>query len=284
MDGAQLRACLEAEVDELHAQGNIDSLIKQHYQYLGQYYKVRPFFYKNVLKFDRFMVVLAMLANYYDEHLPSLSKVRELCLQRGYLSKNSLESYFSFFIISGYMEVTHHPDDRRLRIYRPSVRAMAEAVNIVSAYYFPALGMTDTCDGSAKVSGRTVEAFFRGFKRILDADITLDMLLPESRWLINRDGGHMPMLALFVEALEKQAKAGSGCKRSSYGEMSAGLAVSSTHLIRLVREGETKGYFTTARSTLELSESFMQLVRKMMLINFAITRVSIRLGEQHTGQ
>lgn len=277
---ADLKEYLQENIDELLARDDIDCLIKQHYQYVCVHYKKRPFFYKSILKFDRFMVVLAMLTTYYCEPLPSLSKVREFCLQRGYLSKNSLESYFSFFIISGYMEITHHPDDRRLRIYKPSARAMTEAVNIVSAYYYPAYGIADSEGSIGKVGGRTVEAFFRGFKHILDADITLEMLLPESRWLINRDGGHMPMLALFVDTLEKQASA-SVCKRSSYGEMSAGLAVSSTHLIRLVRDGEAKGYFRTGKKTVELSDSFMQLVRKMMVINFAITRVSVRLGEHY---
>lgn len=279
MDRTALLDCLEAEIKRLSGCVDIDARITCHYQLMEQHYKGRPFFYKSVLKYDRFLVVLSMLAHYYCNSFPSLSRVKEFCERRGYLSKNSLESYFSFFLISGYMDVGDHPEDRRLRVFKPSLRAMAETIKVLSAYYFPTMGLLEAEDNERRLDSRTVQAYFKGFNKVLEANLTLDTLVPESRWLMNRDGGHMLMLAFFSDALKGPRTSAGSYKVSTYAQLSSRLSVSSTHLIRLVREGEKKGYFKACKSGLEITECFMTLVRRMMLVSFAITQVCIRLGE-----
>lgn len=279
MDRKTLLDCLEAEIKRLSECIDIDARITRHYQLMEQHYTGRPLFYKSILKYDRFLVVLSMLTHYYGHYFPSLSRVKEFCERRGYLSKNSLESYFSFFLISGYMDISDHPEDRRLRVFKPSLRAMAETIKIISAYYFPAMGVLGPECSELRVDSRTVQAYFKGFNKVLEADLTLDVLVPECRWLMNRDGGHMLMLAFFCDALQGQCANAGGYKVSTYAQLSSRLSVSSTHLIRMVREGEKKGYFKACKSGLEITECFMTLVRRMMLVSFAITQVCIRIGE-----
>ncbi|MBD8575849.1 hypothetical protein IFR09_19105 [Pseudomonas syringae] len=279
MERAALLERLEAEMERLSACPDIDQRIIRHYELMEQHYLGRPLFYKSILKYDRFMVALSLLAHYYCEPFPSLSRVKEFCERRGYLSKNSLESYFAFFLISGYMDVSDHPDDRRLRIYKPSARAMTETVKIISAYYFPALGIIDESSLERRVDEPTVRHSFRNFQKVLDANFTLEMLVPESRWLMNRDGGHMVMLALFCDALQTQSLTGTGRKVSTYAQLSSRLSVSSTHLIRMVKEGEKAGYFKVCKNAVEITDSFMALARRMMIANFAITLVNIGNGE-----
>jgi len=279
MEWTALRGCLEAEIKRLSECVDIDERIISHYQLMEQHYTGRPLFYKSILKFDRFLVVLSMLAHYYSDPFPSLSRVKEFCERRGYLSKNSLESYFSYFLISGYMDVSDHPEDRRLRVFKPSVRAMVETVKILSAYLFPAMGGRAPECLESRADGKTVRAYFKGFNTLLEANLTLDILVPECRCLVNRDGGHMLMLAFFNDALQGQPTAAGSYKVSTYAQLSSRLAVSSTHLIRMVKEGEKQGYFKVGKSGLEISECFMVLVRKMMVVSFAITCASIRIGE-----
>lgn len=279
MDRTALLGCLEAEIKRLSGCVDIDARIRCHYQWMEQHYMGRPFFYKSILKYDRFLVVLSMLTHYYCHRFPSLSRVKEFCERQGYLSKNSLESYFSFFLISGYMDVGDHPEDRRLRVFKPSLRAMVETIKVLSAYYFPSIGLLETSDRERRIDSITVQAYFKGFNKVLEANLTLDALVPESRWLMNRDGGHMLMLAFFCDALQGPCASAGSYKVSTYAQLSSRLSVSSTHLIRMVREGEKKGYFNVGKGGLEITESFMTLVRRMMLVSFAITQVCISMGE-----
>ena len=278
MTRAELLDCLQHTVGDFY-KGEIDEAITLHLELMLDDYQRKPFFYKSLLKYDRFMVVLSLFAFHYRDPLTPLSQVREFCLRRGYLSRNSLESYFSFFIITGYMHVSVHPEDARLRIYRPTRFAVEEAARLIKAYLLPGCLLTPGggAYGRANDAATLLRRFFTGLVQFLDADILLDSLLPGAKWIMNKDGGHLPMLALYLDAL-RHRPANGGYKVSTYAELSSRLYVSRTHVMRLVREGETKGYFRCCGNTVEMRPMFAELGRHTMAINFAVARVSMELG------
>ena len=267
MKRAELLVYLQNTIGDFYKR-EIDEAITLHLELMLDYYQRKPFFYKSLLKYDRFMVVMSLLAFHYRDPLTPLSQVREFCLGRGYLSRNSLDSYFSFFFITGYMHVSAHPDDARLRIYRPTQAAVDEAANVIKAYLLPGRFLLPYSSEPVETQDSTtlLRRFFAGLVQIIDADIMLDGLLPGAKWIMNKDGGHLPMLALFLDAL-KHRSANGGYKVSTYAELSSRLYVSRTHVMRMVREGEAKGYFHCSGNTVEMRPVFAEMVRHTMAIN-----------------
>lgn len=260
-------------------QSDMDEAILLHFELVTQSYRKKPFFYKTLLKYDRYMVALSLLSFSYEDGRVPLSKVKAFCQERGYLSRNSLDAYFSFFFISGYMHVHLHNEDGRQRIFGPTQTALCETASMLKAYLLPSQMIVPYLGRQVNAlnSEDLLRYFFRGFSKLLEADLMLDKLMPETMWLVNRAGGHLPMLALYTDAM-RNGSLHSNQKVSSYVELSKRLSVSKTHLIRMVKEGEVKGYFKCHKHSVELRPVFLELARKIMSVHFSVVCISIELG------
>lgn len=258
---------------------DIDEAVLLHFDLIMESYREKPFFYKNLLKYDRFMVALSLLSfSYEDEQVP-LSKVKDFCQRRGYMSRNSLDTYFSFLVLSGYMDVYIHVQDGRQRSFQPTDKALREATQLIKSCLLPAQ-IIFPYDSSLSELGRSpdlLRVFARGFSKILESDLLLDKILPEAKWILNRDGGHLPMLALYTDAL-RNGSLETGYNVSSYVQISSRLGVSKTHMQRMIKEGEMQGYFKYNKRLVELSPAFIELMRRAMSIYFSVSRVSVQLG------
>ncbi|UCJ18953.1 hypothetical protein K5Q02_11585 [Pseudomonas sp. MM211] len=276
-------ACIRERIDKITEKLlniDIDEVITDHYALMMTRYKLNPLFYKTLFKIDRYMVALALLSKFYSSKGMTLSAVRSFCEERGYLSKNTLESYFSFFLITKRMTILSHPSNGRLRIYEPSDQALAETKAILNTYLLPlaSLSIENLRFLTISDSSSTSEAFLRGYAQLLEARCTLDIIVPDAHWMLNRDGGYMTVLALYIDMSKNRTELG-GYKSSTYAALSSRLGVSSTHLMRLVRDGETRGYFKNHNKIVEVTPKFESFVREMMACTFATTLVSVELGE-----
>lgn len=278
MKKTDLLKCL-TEASSAMTQRDMDEAIRLHFDLVMENYRRKPLFYKNLLKYDRFMVALSLLSFNHQDGLVPLSKVKAFCQDRGYLSRNSLDSYISFFFITGYIKVRVHDEDSRQRVFNLTGTALYETTRMIKSYLLPSqlIAGYDDCFTCAWESDVMLRVFFRGFAKLLEADLMLDKLLPEAKWIMNRDGGHLPMLALYTDSIAKDSLQ-AGCKVSTYLELSSGLGVSKTHIIRMVKEGELHGYFKCHKHVVELLPAFIDLVRKTMAIYFSVVQLSVRLG------
>ncbi|MCK3850537.1 hypothetical protein [Pseudomonas sp. W2Jun17] len=260
--------------------GSIDEAMLLHFDLIMESYRDKPFFYKNLLKYDRFMVALSLISfGYKDEKVP-LSDVRAFCQKRGYMSRNSLDAYFSFLVVSGYMDVQLHAQDGRMRSFQQTDKALYTATQLIKSYLLPSqiiLPLNSWMPGLRR-DVDLLRIYARGLAKILESDFLLDKILPEAKWILNRDGGHLPMLALYADAL-RNGSLETGYNVSSYVELSRCLGVSKTHMQRMIKEGESKGYFKCDKRLIVLSPAFIELMRRAMSICLAITRISMELGE-----
>lgn len=276
-------ACIRERVDRITKQLlniQLEEVIKDHYYLMLAKYKSNPLFYKTLFKIDRYMVALVLLSKFYSTKGMALSDVRSFCEDRGYLSKNTLESYFSFFLVTKRMTILTHPSNGRLRVYEPSAEALAETKTILDALLLPlaSLSMEYLRFPTIFNSSSRSEHFLKGFAQLIDARCTLDLIVPDAHWMLNRDGGYMLVLALYIDMSKNRTEQG-GYKSSTYATLSSLLCVSSTHLMRLVREGEIRGYFKSHKNIVEVTPKFESFVRAMMACTFAIAIASIELGE-----
>lgn len=144
--------------------GNIDEAMLLHFDLIMESYRGKPFFYKNLLKYDRFMIALSLIGfGYKDEQVP-LSEVKAFCQKRGYMSRNSLDAYFSFLVVSGYMNVQLHVQDGRLRCFQPTDKTLRDATPIIKSYLLPSQMILpyDSWFPSLATSVDLLELFMKG--------------------------------------------------------------------------------------------------------------------------
>jgi hypothetical protein len=280
-------SALQLAIDE-SAQGferhaDFEACIRSHYAMLLVPYSKRPFFYKSALQLNRLMVSFTLLSEYFSKSAPLLSEVKAFCAARGFCSKNSLESLFLVFRALGFMGVKGHPDDSRFRVFSPSPLACQEVRLMLASVLEPLALM---CAEKAifqqmpELDDRSVlECYFKGFAIVLQRQLTIDVAVPECDWLVKRDAGHLLMLAIYIDACVPNTN-GESFRVSSYLSLARQLSVSKTHIIRLVQEGASRGYFKVhSKTVLEVLPPFVSLVRRFMAYWFAISLHCIELGQ-----
>ncbi|AUZ45920.1 hypothetical protein BOP93_10060 [Pseudomonas orientalis] len=282
MHVSSLKSAMWSTAQAIERHKDFESCLRAHYHVLLVPYSRRPFFYKSALKYSRLMVSFALLSEYFATPLPLLSEVKTLCVTRRYCSKNSLESMFLLLRALGFMEVAPHPEDSRFRVYAPSDEACREARLMLNslteslARLYPDRAIFRKM---RELDDRGFLAlYFRGFAIILDADLTVDVLLPECYWLVKRDAGHLLMLAIYNDAFAPENDRAT-FRSSSYLALAKQLSVSKTHIIRMVQEGVEKGYFKAhSKTRLEVLPPFVSLVKRFMAFSFAVGLHAIEMG------
>ncbi|CRM58252.1 hypothetical protein JBO08_22590 [Pseudomonas sp. LAP_36] len=282
MCGGSLKLAMEQSARAFERHVDFEACIRSHYSILLESYSKRPFFYKTALKFSRLMVSYTLLSTYFSKPVPLLSEVKAFCVTRGFCSRNSLESIFLLFRALGFMTVSRHPDDSRLRVFSPSSQACEEIRRMLTSVVEP-LGVmcseTAVCGSMGGLDDRAYLArYFKGFSVLFSHNVTIDLLMPDCYWLVKRDAGHMLMLAIYNDAcaLDNQ---GASFRSSSYLSIAEQLSVSKTHVIRLVQEGADRGYFKIhSKTLLEVLPPFMVLVRRFMAYSFATCLHSLQLS------
>jgi len=282
MCSGSLKLAIEQSARAFERHVDFDGCIRTHYSALLECYSKRPFFYKTALKFSRLMVSFTLLSTYFTKPVPLLSEVKAFCVARGFCSRNSLESIFLLFRALGFMTVSRHPDDSRLRLFSPSSQACAEIRPMLTSMVEP-LGVMcpepAVCASMAGLDDRAYLArYFKGFSVLLCRNLSIDLLIPDCYWLVKRDAGHMLMLAIYNDACTRDNQ-GASFRSSSYLSIAEQLSVSKTHVIRLVQEGAERGYFKIhSKTQLEVLPPFVVLVRRFMAYSFAICLHSLQLS------
>lgn len=283
MCGSSLKLAMEHAAQAFERHVEFETCVRNHYKMLLEPYSKRAFFYKTALKFNRLMVSFTLLSTYFSKPMPLLSQVKEFCVERRFCSKNSLESIFLLFRALGFMKVAGHPDDSRLRVFSPSSQACREIRLMLASVVEPLELM---CADEVvfrhlnELDDRAYLArYFKGYSTLLINNLTIDLLLPDCYWLVNRDAGHMLMLAIYNDACSPDNQ-GASFRSSSYLSIAEQLSVSKTHVIRLVQEGADRGYFKIhSKTMLEVLPPFIYLVRRFMAYSFATCLLSLQASQ-----
>lgn len=275
-----LKQNLFSSAEIIESQPQFELAIRMHFKILLKLYAKRPFFYKRALQFNRMLISLSLLSLYFDSHTPLLSEVKEFCVKRKLFSPNSLESFFLVLKALGFIEVGPHLTDARLRVCKPSSKACREVRVIVASMIDPLAEICVNRESLLKLSmlddRSYLAVYFKSMSEILKNELSMEHLIPECHWLVNREGGHLLMLAIYLDACVDSNRA-SGFKASSYLVLAKSLSVSKMHIIRLVQEGVEKQFFRLhTNSELEVLPAFVNVARRFMSLSFAMALQSVR--------
>jgi len=269
-----LESLLRNSAKEIESDISFDKAVSLHFIALLERYSKRPFFYKNALKLSRLTVSFILLGEYFSNPKPLLSEVKEMCISRGYCSKNSMESIFILYRALGFLDIMADPDDSRFRTFAPSRLACSEVRSILNSVtdplvvLFPSAGELNALKELDDYEFLSI--YFNFFSKLVEAKLTIDVLLPECCWMLERDAGHLLMLAIYNDALVSEGGY-ARYRQSSYLSLAEKLSVSKSHIIRFVKAGADKGYFKIhSKTKLELLPSFINLARHFMAFTFAI--------------
>lgn len=281
-----LKQSLFDMADDIEKHPRFEQAIRMHYQALLQPYAKRPFFYKSALQFNRMMVSFSLLSHYFDNPAPLLSQVKEICVARKLFSPNSLESIFLVLKALGFIELSPHLTDARLRPFKPSSKACKEVRVMLASMIDPLAEMGTNIESMRQLSMLDdhgyLAVYFNGMSQILELNLSMEHLLPECHWLVKREGGHLLMLAIYLDACVG-ADTASGFKSSSYLALANSLSVSKMHIIRLVQDGVGKNFFKVhPNSELEVLPAFVNVVRRFMSLSFAIALQCTNLNRINT--
>jgi hypothetical protein len=286
MVGDSLKQSLLSVADDIERHPRFEQAIRMHYHALLEPYAKRPFFYKSALQFNRMMVSFSLLSHYFDNPEPLLSEVKEICVARKLFSPNSIESIFLVLKALGFIELRPHLTDARLRPFKPSSRACKEIRVMLASMIDPLAEMGTKAESIRQLSMLDdhgyLAVYFKGMSQILEQNLSVEYLLPECHWLVRREGGHLLMLAIYLDACVG-ADTASGFKSSSYLALANALFVSKMHIIRLVQEGVGKNFFKVhPNSELEVLPAFVNVVRRFMSLSFAMALQCTNLNRINT--
>jgi len=269
-----LESALRSAAKKIESDASFDQAVSLHFFALLEQYSRRPFFYKNALKLSRLTVSFILLGEYFANPKPLLSEVKEICVSRGYCSKNSMESLFMLYKALGFLEIKIDANDSRYRTFAPShlacseIRSILNAVTDPLAVIFPNVKAFENL--KALDNDEFLSMYFIFFSRLVKKKLTIDALLPECCWVLERDAGHLLMLAIYNDAL-MPGEGFARYRKSSYLSLAKKLSVSKSHVIRFVKDGADKGYFKVhSKTQLELLPRFISLARQFMAFTFAI--------------
>ncbi|KPX70978.1 hypothetical protein [Pseudomonas syringae group genomosp. 3] len=274
MTGTFLKTSLCRAADEVARHHNFERSIESHYATLLKHYNKRPFFYKRALQFNRLLIAFSLLSHYFTSTTPLLSQVRDFCAERKLCSHNSIQSIFLSLRVLGFIDVTAHALDARLRVFKPTDKACKEVRAMIASVIDPLADMGADSDSVHTLSTLNdydfLAIYFRGFSELQKNNVTIDIVFPECHWLIKKEAGHMLILAIYLDARSSDID-GSGFKSSSYLTLGKQLSVSKTHVMRLIQEGVERGYFKAhPKNNLEVLPAFETMVRRFMSLSFAV--------------
>ncbi|MHA6308593.1 hypothetical protein ACX3SV_16045 [Hafnia paralvei] len=259
---------------------NFRTCVEKHYDLMLSMCKTHPLFYKTMFKDTRFNIAITVLCFYFTQKAPTLSDVKNYCVNHGLGSHNSLESLMFFLRVGGRLNVFKSEKDKRILLFNPTEKGLNETRRYLanSLAIFPELlpdyrlekNHLDSYEGLEKFFIRCAELFFN--------DVIVSNILPDSQIFLLKDAGHMIFIRLYLEALKQKENPGVATT-ISYSQIAKETSVSRTHLRRIVDAAAKKSLMTPHENmTLTLHDSFITLAEEYMGLYFAFVLYCLEIN------
>lgn len=250
---------------------NFKAAIREHYQTNDKIYKKQPLFYKIMLQESRFNIMLSMCCFVFGQQASSVSEIKELCSRYKIASPNSVIAIITLLKTTNRIKTWRSQEDRRKVLIMPTQKGIDELKKYMAGAFlpvnllYPEYNITiDVLDDEASRYD-----FFRRAAQYLFRGVTFKKILPEVGIFIEKDGGRMIMLYLYLQAIEQQTSRGAIIHYSS-NVLAKEFFVSRIHVSRMMKAAQETGYLRErADGLIEIYPSFIQLVENYAALYFA---------------
>ncbi|MCI1899567.1 MAG: MarR family transcriptional regulator [Enterobacter sp.] len=245
--------------------------IRQHFAINDSIYKKQPLFYKTMLQESRFTIVMSMCCFIFGNQAGSVSEVKELCTRYKMASPNSVIAIITLLRTTGRIKTMRCTEDRRKMLIEPTQkgldelkRYMAGALEPISTLYPDYNININLLDNNAlrhSFFHRAAEYLFRG--------VTFKKILPEVGLFIDKDGGRMIMLYLYLQATKNRNPHGAVIEYSA-SVLAKEFYVSRIHVNRMMKLAQEAGYLKDRENGfMTIYPSFIELVENYAGLYFA---------------
>ena len=242
--------------------------------------KTHPLFYKTMFKDTRFNIAITVLCFYFTQKAPTLSDVKNYCVNHGLGSHNSLESLMFFLRVGGRLNVFKSEKDKRILLFNPTEKGLNETRRYLanSLAIFPELLPNYRLEKNHLDSYEGLEKFFIRCAELFFNEVIVSNILPDSQIFLLKDAGHMIFIRLYLEALKQKENPGVATT-ISYSRIAKETSVSRTHLRRIVDAAAKKSLMTPHENmTLTLHDSFITLAEEYMGLYFAFVLYCLEIN------
>lgn len=262
MDSSISPAALLRRRDIIKKDDNFLKAVQEHYSTNDKIYKQQPLFYKTILQESRFNIVLSMCCFVLGDQASSVSGIKELCSRYKIASPNSVIAIITLLKTTHRIKTWRSSEDRRKVLIEPTQKGLDELKKYMSGALLPIkilypsynikLDLLDDANLRYGFFRRAAEYLFRG--------VTFKKIFPEVGLFIEKDGGRMIMLYLYLQAVRNRSARGAVIEYSA-STLAKEFFVSRIHVSRIIRAAEEVGYLKERKDgLLDIYPSFMLLV------------------------
>jgi len=264
--------------ESLFHQGNIiknnpkfKAAIREHYQINYGIYRERPLFYKVILQESRFNIVFSMCCFVFGNEASCVSDIKEICYRHQIASPNSVIAIISLLKATSRIDTWRSKKDRRKVLIAPTQKGINELKRYIFCAFSPLNILYPEYNISVDLMDDKVTRydFFRRASQYLFCGLIFKKILPEVGVFIEKDGGRMIMLSLYLQAIEKMTSRGAVISYSS-NVLAKEFFVSRVHVNKIIKTAQDMGYMREkADGLIEIYPSFIHLVENYAGLYFS---------------
>ncbi|EPF6109618.1 MarR family transcriptional regulator [Enterobacter cloacae] len=245
--------------------------IIEHYKINDSIYKKQPLFYKTMLQESRFNIILAMCCFIFGNQAESVSEIKALCSRYKNASPNSVIAIITLLRTTGRIKTWRCMEDRRKTRIAPTQKGLDELKRYMSGAFIPVSILYPTFNIDLNLLDNDIlrNNFFRRAAEYLFRGLTFKAVLPEVGLFIDKDGGRMIMLYLYLQAIKNKTAHGAIIDYSP-GTLAKSFFVSRIHVARIIKSAQEAGYLKDrGDGRMTIYPAFMQLVENYAGLYFA---------------
>jgi DNA-binding MarR family transcriptional regulator len=245
--------------------------IKEHYAINETIYKKQPLFYKTMLQESRFNIILSICCFIFGNQAESVSEIKSMCAKYKIASPNSVIAIITILRTTGRIKTWRCSEDRRKTIIAPTQKGLDELKRYISGAFLPVSILYPDFDIDVSLLDNDIlrNNFFRRAAEYLFRGLTLKKVLPEVELFIDKDGGRMIMLYLYLQAKQNMNAHGATIEYSP-ATLAKEFFVSRIHVTRIIKAAQEAGYLKDrGDGRMTIYPAFFDLVENYTGLYFA---------------
>jgi DNA-binding MarR family transcriptional regulator len=257
--------------DVIKSNPRFSEALKEHDAINDALYKKHPLFYKTMLQESRFNIILSMCCFIFGNQAESVSEIKELCSKYKIASPNSVIAIITILRTTGRIKTWRCPEDRRKTIIEPTQKGLDELKRYMSGAFLPVSILYPAFNINVNLLDSDVlrNNFFRRASEYLFRGLTFRKVLPEVGLFIEKDGGRMIMLYLYLQAMGNKTAHGATIDYSA-STLAKEFFVSRIHVNRIIKAAQEQGYLKDrGDGRMTIYPAFMELVENYAGLYFA---------------